>query len=170
MLPHYIDAFPMTPLCGAFLLPVGICIMLGAAFPRFRMALVIAGFAAGLALMAVVVRRLAPGLPPVHRLAIYSLVAAVIVEIVAFAIVMPRVRPKGPRAAGLTSLLIVGGHFLIMTPAFGPLIVILGLAALANAGWAWWRPDIGFLRTWAIDGALKIGVALAMLGTGPSLY
>lgn len=164
----YIQAFPLTPLGGAFVLPVGLCIFLGAVLPRLRLPLIGVGFALGLALIYALAHRLSAGMPPVHRFAVSSLYLAIFVEVLAFAVLMPRLRPRGERAAALASLMIVGGHFLIMTPAFGPLILALGVVGLANAWWGWSSPARPLAQVWATDGLLKAAFAITMIATALS--
>lgn len=71
------------------------------------------------------------------------------------------------RRADLAVLIVVGLHFLPMAYAIGPLIAVLGLACVANAAWAWSRPDLSLTTVGIVDAALKIAFGLAMILANP---
>jgi hypothetical protein len=102
------------------------------------------------------------------RSRIGSLVAAIIVEFVAFLTLMPRIRVRGQRAVLSSTLAIVGAHFLIMLPAFGSVIALIGTLCVANAAavWRWthYRTDIA----WLVDGLVKFGGGLILVATSPA--
>lgn len=81
---------------------------------------------------------------------------------IAIAIVAPRAARHGERAATAATLAIVGVHFLILTPAFGPPIVALGAATIANADVGARMPAYPTPALWAVDGALKVAFCAAM--------
>jgi hypothetical protein len=62
----------------------------------------------------------------------------------------------------LTILTIVGGHFILMAPAFGPLIVLLAGASVLNTFVALLWRGYASPAVWAIDGAMKAAVGAAM--------
>jgi hypothetical protein len=164
---NYAQIYPMAPLGGAFVAVIGVFVLLGSAIPRLRMTFVSVG--AGAATFALVLSgRLAVGLPLPTRLQVGSLVAAIIVEFVAFLTLMPRIRVRGQRAVLSSTLAIVGAHFLIMLPAFGSVIALIGTLCVANAAavWRWthYRTDIA----WLVDGLVKFGGGLILVATSPA--
>jgi hypothetical protein len=164
----YSQIYPLAPLGGAFVAVMGIFVLAGSAMPRFRMTLVYGG--AGAAILALVFGgRLAVGLPPVTELQIGALILAIVVEFLAFVILMPRIRVRGQRAVLVSTLAIVGAHFLIMLPALGSLIALVGTLCVANvaAAWRWtdYRPDIA----WFIDGLIKLSGGLLLVATSPAI-
>lgn len=158
----HLDALPLVRSGGVFLIIVGIAIMLGAL--RFRARYLILGLGAaagGLALAVLAVPLSAPYGPP-SAFQIATLATAITLEILAFVVLMPRTARRGERAMIATILAIVGAHFLIMTPAFGPLIFALGVANLINAliGARW--SGYPLPAFWAADGVLKAAFGVAM--------
>jgi len=166
MFTNYVRYFPLTPLGGCFIVGVGLAILVGAAMPRARMRLVGAGFGFGTLLIYVGLRPLSPGVPRAADVAIWSIPVAILIETIVFAIVMPRARRRGERAAGVATLVIVSAHFIIMLPAFGPLIACLSIAGLVNA-WRGWRQPVSFGQLWFVDGLLKVLFGAAMIATAP---
>lgn len=162
----YVRAFPLIPGGGLFFMPVGVCVVIGAFAPRWRMTLVWIGFALGIATITLggkYYRDLPP--PSVVQVAFFA--AAIAAEILAFRLVMPRVRPLGERPMLVATLAIVGAHFLVMIPSFGAPIFVLALLCLANAGAAWRAPAYPISAAWFVDGLFKVGVGLAMLLASP---
>jgi hypothetical protein len=164
----YAQIYPLAPLGGAFVAVMGVFVLLGSAMPRLRMTFVYVG--AGAAVLALVFSgRLAVGLPPATKLQVGSLIVAIIVEFIAFVILMPRIRVRGQRAVLAATLAIVGAHFLIMLPAFGSLIALVGTLCVANAAaarrWTNYRTDIA----WLIDGLIKLGGGLLLVTTSPAV-
>jgi hypothetical protein len=82
---------------------------------------------------------------------------------------MPAVRPRGERATLGATLGIVGAHFVVMLPAFGPLIGALGFACILNAVgfWLLFAYRAGF--AWFVDGCLKLVLGMVMIATSPVL-
>jgi hypothetical protein len=163
----YSHIYPMAPLGGVFVAVMGLFVLLGSAIPRRRMSFVYAG--AGAATLALILSgRLIVGLPPPTQLQIGSLVVAIIAEFIAFATLMPRIRMHGQRAVLAATLVIVGAHFLIMLPAFGSLIALVGMLCLANAAAAWrwthYRTEIA----WLIDGLIKVAGGAILIATSPA--
>ena len=164
----YAHRFPMTPIGGLFVGAVGLFVIAGAVVPKRRMQLLWIGFgAAVLALM--LGGRLAVGLPTPTAFQVGALVAAILLEIAGFRVMMPRLRAHGERAALVGSLAIVGLHFFIMLPAFGPLIGGLGLACSANAVAAWRNSAYRINSAWLADGLFKFALGLVMMLTSPIL-
>jgi len=165
---NYSQIYPMAPLGGAIVAVMGVFVLLGSALPKLRMSFVYVGLgAATLALL--LSGRLAAGLPPPSQLQVGALVVAIVVEFVAFATLMPRIRARGQRAILVSTLAIVGAHFLIMLPAFGSLITFVGTLCVANAAAAWrWTP-YRIESAWLIDGVIKLGGGLMLLTTSPAI-
>jgi hypothetical protein len=162
----YSTLHPMAPLGGLFVGTIGVFLILGALLPAMRMKLTYVGFAAGTAAL-FLGGRLAVGLPAPSRLQVISLVLAIVMEIGMFIILMPRARRRGERAVLVTTLAIVGVHFLVMLPAFGPLIGVLGVLCLLNAAIAWRNPSYRIDLAWFLDGAMKLGLGIVLVMTSP---
>jgi hypothetical protein len=164
----YSQTYPMAPMGGVFVAVMGAFVLLGSAMPRLRMTFVYLGLAAA-TLALILSGRLSAGLPAPTKLQVDWLIAAIIVEFVGFATLMPRVRVQGYRAVLVSTLGIVGAHFLIMLPAFGPLIAIVGMLCVANAAaaWRWGRDQMD--KAWLIDGLLKLGGGLLLVSTSPAI-
>lgn len=163
---NYSQIYPMAPLGGAFVAVMGVFVLAGSAMPRLRMTLVYVGLgAATIALM--LSGRLAAGLPPPTKLQIGSLVVAIVVEFLAFLTLMPRIRKRGQRAVLVSTLAIVGAHFLIMFPAFGSWIALVGTLCVANAAATWRWPDYRTEKAWLIDGLIKLSGGLLLVMTSP---
>jgi hypothetical protein len=152
----YLAAYPMAPFGGLFIAIVGLGIVLGAPIIRFRNYLLIAGFVAASAGLTFGGRFLSPQAAAPTRLQVAWLIFAIVVEIVLIGLAVARWRGKGERKLQLVILAIVGGHFLLMIPAFGSVMLRLGLATMANAGLALAVPAMPLWLTWLIDGGLKI--------------
>lgn len=163
----YSQIYPLAPLGGAFVAVMGVFVLMGSAMPRLRMTFVYVG--AGAAILALVFSgRLAVGLPPATALQVDSLIVAIIVEFIAFVTLMPRIRLRGHRAVLASTLAIVGAHFLIMLPAFGSLIALVGSLCAANAAAAWRWTDYRTDIAWLIDGLVKLGGGLLLVSTSPA--
>ncbi len=160
----YAQAYPLAPLGGLFLVTVGVFILLGAVIRGSRMLLLWTGLALGMVAI-FLGGGFQAGLPPPNMIQVGSLVLAILLEAIAFATVMPRVRPRGEQALLATSLLVVGLHFLVMLPAFGPLIGLLALLCTLNAVAAFRMPD--YRAAWPVDGLLKLAFGLWLLSTSP---
>jgi hypothetical protein len=157
----------MAPLGGLFVGVIGVFLILGALLPAIRMKLTYTGFAAG-TLALFLGGRLAIGLPAPSKAQILSLVVAIGVEIALFIILMPRIRRHGERSVLVTTLAIVGVHFLIMLPAFGYLIIVLGSLCLVNAMIAWHKYTYSIGTAWFLDGVMKLAVGILLILTSPA--
>ena len=166
--PDYVHAFPMIPGGGLFFVPIGTCIVLGAFFPRLRMALVWIGLAAGV-LAIVLGGNLLKGLPPPTLVQVIFFAMAIVAEVVAFRVFIPHLRALGDRAVLAGTLGIVAAHFLVMIPTFGVPIFVLALLCLANAGVAYQAPNYPVANAWLLDGVFKVAVGSVMLMASPVL-
>jgi hypothetical protein len=162
----YVREFPFIPGGGMFFLPIGICILLGALIRPFRMTLVWIGLTLGIGAL-VLGGKYLRGLPPPTNVQIAFFAAAIAAEVLAFRLIMPRVRPLGERPMLVATLAIVSAHFLIMIPTFGAPIFALALLCLANAGAAWRVPAYPISAAWFVDGVFKVGIGLAMWLASP---
>ena len=59
-------------------------------------------------------------------------------------------------------LAVVGSHFVLMAPAFGPLIGLLGMLTLGNALVGARFQNYSLQIVWAMDGFLKFALGAAM--------
>jgi hypothetical protein len=156
------EMFPLIRGGGLFLVVAGLSIILGSLFFRARYAIFGAGAAIAGALTGICAQRLAAPYGVPDAFAIGALAVAVVIEMIMLVIALRASRSYDDRHTMLTILTIVGGHFVLMAPAFGPLIVLLAGASVLNTLLALlWR---GYASpvVWAIDGALKATVGAAM--------
>jgi hypothetical protein len=159
----------MAPLGGLFVSTIGLFVVLGSFSNRARMPLTYVGF--GAATLALVLGgRLAVGLPHPAVEQVAALIFAIVLEIIAFVVLMPRARSRGDRAVIVTTLAIVGAHFIIMLPAFGPLIGVLGFLCLVNAAAAWRKLMYPSSAAWLVDGAMKLLLGAILLVTSPLFF
>jgi hypothetical protein len=90
------------------------------------------------------------------------LTAAVVLEMVLLATVLRKSRTYDDRDTMLAILTIVGGHFVLMVPAFGPIVMWLAGVSVLNTLLALvWRGYSSAL-VWVVDGALKLGAGALM--------
>lgn len=152
----------LGPLGGIFLVFAGFGVMVGAVSLRYSQPLAWLGIAAGVTAATVV--QLRTGIAPQpSTLQLSSLAAALALEVVAFAVLMPRLYRNGPRAVAAGTLVIVGTHFIVMTPAFGLPIVILAVACIANAVALWRTPSYRIAMAWFVDGLFKLVAGTVMV-------
>jgi hypothetical protein len=158
----YAHHYPLAPCGGLFVVTVGFGVTLGALFPRFtNSSLAASGVVAVLEMWAFGASLTAPlGVPT--PLQVWSLVVAVAFEIIAIAVVVGQLRKRGERTLKLGILLAVGTHFLLMAPAFGPLIVLLGFLAILNALLGLRSPDLSVRTLWLFDGGLKLAIGAVL--------
>ena len=156
------DLFPLIRAGGLFLMIVGAAILIGALRLRWRNPLLGAGAALATAATILTAAHLtAPyGIPT--RFQIGSLVFAVLLEGVALAWAIRRFSRRGERAMTIAVLAIVGAHFLLMAPAFGPLIFLLGMLTLGNALAGARFQNYSLQTLWAMDGFFKLALGGAM--------
>ena len=156
--------YPLIRSGGPFLMIIGAMIIAGASLPKVRNILV----AAGLALASMVTAIVAPSL--VHPLGrpswqqILVLAGSVLLEMILIQAVVRYVYHLGERTIILSVLLVVGLHFLPMAIAFGPIIGILGILTILNAGVGLWlRPNMNLSILWFLDGLLKLACGIMMV-------
>ncbi len=160
--PPQADVFPLIRGGGLFLLTAGASIVIGAFRFRARYAIFAVGAAIGGVATSLLAAPLAAPFGPPDLFQVLSLVVAVAVEAALLTPVVRGLSTHGERETTLAILTIVGGHFLLMAPAFGPLIVFLAGASVLNtlAGMLLREYPIAWL--WALDGTLKISFGALM--------
>jgi hypothetical protein len=158
------DLFPLVRGGGLFLIIVGVAILLGALQFRWRNPLLGAGAALATAATIATAAHLAAPFGSPTLLQVGSLVVAVLLEIVVLAWAIRRFSSQGERVATIAVLAVVGAHFVLMAPAFGALIVLLGALTVANALARLHFKTYALRTLWAVDGLLKLAVGGAMFG------
>lgn len=101
--------------------------------------------------------------PPPTLIQLASLAVAVAAEVAAFVVLMPRLYRAGERAVVTGTLAIVGGHFVLMLPALGPMIAAMGVLCIANAVLLWLSARYPLRIGWTADGVIKFSFGLVML-------
>lgn len=156
--------YPLIRGGGLFLTIIGAMIIAGAMLPRSRNIMV----AAGLALASIVTALAAPslarplGVPSWQQILV--LAGSVLLEIILIQVVVRSVYHLGERTIILNVLLVVGLHFLPMAVAFGPIIALLGILTILNAGAGLWlRPNMNLSILWFFDGLLKLVCGIIMM-------
>jgi len=161
--------FPLIRGGGLFLLLVGLSIMVGAVGPRRLWASFIAGVIIASAVVTLTAIRLTAPLGRPTAFQLESLIAAVLIEVIAIGWLGSRLRAATERQRILSILLAVGVHFFVMGPAFGPLVVLLGLLSVANAVAGLRAAATPWLVFWVIDGVLKAGIGGTMFWSAPRI-
>lgn len=156
------DAFPLIRSGGLFLMAVGVAVVFGAANMRRRYVALGVGAAIGSVVTALSAVPLAAPFGAPSAFQVGSLAVAVAFEILTIAFLGRAIAKSGQRLQTIATLSIVGAHFVIMAPAFGPPIVALGLLAVGNAMLGLIQPRYPLSALWLLDGALKIGAGAAM--------
>lgn len=156
------EVFPLIRGGGLFLIVAGISIVLGAFAFRLRYPIFGVGAAIAGGLTAVYAAPLAApyGAPTLVHVA--SLGIAVALEMILLVSVLGARRSADDREAMLSVLTIVGAHFVLMSPAFGPLMMVLAGASVLNVLVALLMRAYPSVLVWAVDGALKAGVGALM--------
>jgi hypothetical protein len=161
----YADLFPLSPAGGLFLTLVGTGILLGALFPGARIPLLAAGGVLGILAATFGGALLAQGHGNPTTFQVDALIFAIAIEMAVLPFLRRWLKPKGLRTFLLGILTLVGAHFILMAPAFGVLIVLLGLLTMANALAGLKYPAISFDPFWALDGGLKVTLGALLLGS-----
>lgn len=161
----YLDRYPMAPISGIFLVLVAAFILMGSVAMGWRLRLLAAGFVAGLAGIMFRGAVLLPGLHGVTQFQVAAVIVAILFEVVAIVFVRRVWRTRSDNLTPLAILLIVGLHFVIMTPGMGPIIGIMGLAGVLNAGVGLIWKGVPLRLLWFTDGLIKLagGAVLILL-------
>ena len=156
--------YPLIRSGGLFLIIIGAMIIAGVLLPRARNILV----AVGLALASIITAIAAPsltqplGVPSWPQILV--LAGSVLLEMILIQVVVRYVYPLGERTIILSVLFVVGLHFLPMAVAFGPIIGILGILTILNAGAGLWlSPNMNLSIVWFFDGFLKLACGILMM-------
>lgn len=156
--------YPLIRSGGLFLIIMGAMIMAGAALPRARNILVAAGLGFASLVTALAARSLTHPLGRPSWQQILVLAGSVLLELIMMQVVVRHVYHLGERTIVLSVLLIVGVHFLPMAFAFGPMIGLLGILTILNAGAGLWlKPDLNLSLLWFFDGLLKLTGGITMM-------
>jgi hypothetical protein len=160
--PSQADLYPLIRGGGVFLVAAGISIVIGAFSVRARYAILAAGSAIGGVATAILAAPLAAPFGPPDLVQVVSLIVAVAVEFIVLMPVLRAWRAHDERHTTLAILTIVGGHFVLMAPAFGPLVVLLAGASVLNTltGLLWRGYGLAWL--WGLDGLLKAATGTLM--------
>jgi hypothetical protein len=158
----YGETFPLVRSGGFFVAIVGLAILAGGLRFGWRNAILGVGAAIATIVTAVTAARFAApfGAPTLFQIG--DLIAAVAFEVAALAWAIRRFRPAGERATALAILMIVAIHFVLMAPAFGPLIALLGVLAAINVYMGMRLGALSLRTIWIVDGALKLAIGAAM--------
>ncbi len=159
--------FPLIRSGGLFVLIVGASIMVGAVARRLAWRLFVVGVGLASVLLIATARRLITPLGRPTAFQIETLVVAVLIEVSVIAGLDRWLRTVQERQRTLVVLIIVGAHFVLMAPAFGPSIAVLGLLSILNAVAALRATQIPLSTSWFIDGALKASLGGLMFWYAP---
>ena len=159
-----IHPYPLVRSGGLFLLVVGIALVAGAFHSRWRVGLLAGGVAIATVVTAVATPTLVSGLGRPSRFQIVVLVGAVVLEAALIPLGLHATRQRGWSTRWLTVFFMVGLHFLPMAVAFGPVMLLLGLALMLNAGIGLWKTSVIELQhSWLADGLLKVTAGVIMM-------
>jgi hypothetical protein len=153
------DAFPLMRGGGAFLVAIGLGILIGAAGGRrWRTVSLIVGAAVGVVIMAVggATKLIFAGLPQPQLWQWIVLGVAFLVEGYLVSVVVRRYPDIESRSFWMWMLFIVGAHFLILGLSHGPVCAALAIVCMLNAWLGLRSTNLDFRVFWAVDGTLKI--------------
>jgi hypothetical protein len=154
---------------GLFVICVGLGFLPGWIVPRVWLPCAIAGFVTGMVASAMS-PALQPPLGDPSRLQVAALITAIVVEIVLTWYVVARFGGGNERTFILSILLVVGFHFIIVGPAHGLLMALLGLLTMLNAVIGMYSATSVPLQAFGIiDSMLKIGFGVWMLAFYPAV-
>ncbi|PWC06073.1 DUF6609 family protein [Mycetocola zhujimingii] len=153
------ELFPLMRGGGAFLIAIGLGILVGAfGDRRWRIIALIAGAALGILIMAVGgatriifdegVR------PPIWQWIVLAI--AFLVEGYLVSVVVRKFPDMDSRPFWMWMLFIVGAHFLILGLSHGPICAVLAIVCMINALIGLRMTSVDLRVFWAIDGVLKI--------------
>ena len=160
--------FPMVRSGGLFVLLVGLGILAGAILGENHfIPPLIAGACLAAIAQGVFRSRLVQPLGTPTRFQVMTLIGAIVLEMILVTLVAYVFHFHQSRSFWLWILLVVGIHFLIIAMAQGKLLVLLGVACIANAIVGLWLPQVPLVIFWFIDGLMKMIVGSWMLSTRP---
>ena len=160
------DSFPLMRGGGAFLVAIGLGIVIGApGSRRWRLTWLIACAGLGVVIMAVggATKLIFAGLPypAIWQWVVLGLAFAV--EMLLVNVVLRKVPDVTSRPFWMWILFIVGAHFLILGPSHGPICAALAVACMGNALIGLRLPKVALRVFWAIDGLLKVAAGITMV-------
>jgi len=157
-------SYPLVRPGGLFLVLVGLAIVSGALYPRYRVGLLGGGLIIASAVTVLATSRLVLGLGRPTRFQVVALSVAVILEMVLIPLALLATRHRDESARWLAVFFVVGLHFLPMSVAFGPVVIALGVASMLNAGVGLWPSFRAKLQPlWLTDGLLKVTAGMIMI-------
>ncbi len=156
--------YPLVRAGGLFLLVVGSALVSGAIHWRWRVGLLAGGVAIATLVTTVATPTLVSGLARPSHSQLIALCAAVLLQALLIPLSLHATRNRDSSARWLTVFFVVGLHFLPMAVAFGPVVMVLGLAIMLNAGIGLWKPsEIDLRHSWLADGLLKVAAGIMMM-------
>jgi hypothetical protein len=160
------DAFPLMRGGGAFLIAIGLGILVGAAGSRrWRTVSLIVGAGIGVIIMAVggATKLIFAGLPQPQIWQWIVLGVAFLVEGYLVSVVVRKNPDIESRSFWMWMLFIVGAHFLILGLSHGPVCAALAIVCMLNAWLGLRSTTVDFRVFWAVDGTLKIIAGALMI-------
>lgn len=160
------QSFPLMRGGGAFLVAIGLGIIIGApGTRRWRLTWLIAGAGTGVIIMAVggATKLIFAGLPYPAIWQWVVLGAAFLIEGLLVNIVLRKVPDVNSREFWLWILFIVGAHFLVLGFSHGPVCAALAVLCMVNALIGLRAKNVDFRVFWAVDGVLKVLAGAAMV-------
>jgi hypothetical protein len=153
---------------GLFVLLVGLGILAGAILGEHHfIPPLIVGACLAIIAQSIFRNRLVRPLGTPTRFQVMTLIGAIVLEMILVTLVAYAFHFHQSRSFWLWILLVVGIHFLIIAMAQGKLLVLLGVACVANAILGLCLPHAPLAIFWFIDGLMKIIVGSWMLSTRP---
>jgi hypothetical protein len=154
----------MAPAGGLFIAVMGCCVALGGPLARQRKALLIIGAMLATGALVTIGPVLQTGRPT--SLQVRFLIGSILLEGMLVRVAFALNRGSDERRLMLSVLLAVGGHFLAMAVAFGPLCLALSAVCVINAlVGLYLSTDTTLATLWSIDGAAKVVIGAAMMAS-----
>ncbi|HWL01085.1 MAG TPA: DUF6609 family protein [Microbacteriaceae bacterium] len=160
------QSFPLMRGGGAFLVAVGLGIVVGAfGSRRWRIVALIVGAGVGVVIMAVggATKLIFAGLPSPAIWQWVVLGVAFLVEGYLVSVVVRKFPDLDSRPFWMWMLFIVGAHFLILGFSHGPICALLAVLCMVNALIGLRATSVDYRVFWGIDGALKIVGGASMI-------
>lgn len=161
-----IETFPLMRGGGAFLVAIGLGILVGALGSlRWRLISLIVGADLGVLVMAVggATKVIFAGLPYPTIWQWVVLGLAFVVEALLVSWVLRRFPDRTGRPFWMWMLFVVGAHFLVLGFSHSPVCAALAVVCMVNAVVGLRAQRVSFRVFWAIDGVLKIAGGSTMV-------
>lgn len=160
------EAFPLMRGGGAFLVAIGLGIIIGSFGQRkWRTVLLIVGAGVGVLIMSIggATKLIFAGLPSPAIWQWVVLGLAFVVEGYLVSVVVRKFPDVESREFWMWMLFIVGAHFLILGASHGPVCALLALVCMINAYIGLKATSVDYRVFWGIDGGLKVLGGAAMI-------